>query len=38
MGELSRMKKYEDLRNKLQEVDENISTKELSRFEKRLNE
>ena len=38
MGELSRMKKYEDLRNKLQEVDESISTKELSRFEKRLNE
>lgn len=38
MSELSRMKKYEDLRNKLQEVDESVSTKELSRFEKRLNE
>ena len=38
MAELSRMKKYEELRNKLQEVDENVSTKELSRFEKRLNQ
>ncbi len=38
MGELSRMKKYEDLRNQLQEVEDNISTKELSRFEKRLND
>lgn len=38
MAELSRTEKYKELRNKLQhDIDDDISTKELSRFERRLN-
>ena len=39
MGNLSRTEKYKELRNKIHEdVDGGISSQELSRFEKRLNE
>ncbi|MBE6128582.1 MAG: hypothetical protein E7185_04845 [Erysipelotrichaceae bacterium] len=38
MAELSRTEKYRELRNRLQhDIDDDISTKELSRFERRLN-
>ncbi len=38
MAELSRTEKYKELRNRLQhDIDDDITTKELSRFEKRLN-
>ena len=39
MAELSRTEKYRELRNSLQhEMDDDISTRELSRFERRLNQ